>query len=166
MSDDANLTVLLASVVNDETLRKRLAVLQGKLDELTEARAGMQRTAEENQGVLAENQKALRALEAARDDLKMREDALIAEREALTGVINNHTAERSRWEAARKAVDAEHIDRAAQLADGEKTQDAIMRRQYDKEAELREREAKLVEREAAHAAAARHAKAFSEAVAP
>jgi hypothetical protein len=156
---------LLAGVLSDDTFKKRLVALTEETEQAEAAREALRLATEANQQILAEIQRGQRAIDKEKEDLKTQQDAVAAEKAMLTTMLSNHNAERTRWEAARKMTDGEHADRAARLADAEKAQDAVAVRQGAKETELLERERVIAGREAAHAEAARHARAFSEAVA-
>ena len=103
-----------------------------------------------------------REINTARGDLKMREDALAAERAALTGVINSHNAERARWEEARKTVDGGHEIREDRLRVAAAAHAAQVAAQNTKDADLRAREAALAAREAKYGEIGRRSRALAE----
>jgi predicted nucleic acid-binding Zn-ribbon protein len=150
MSDDPGMVALLSAVVNDEAMKKRLLTIQGELEKLREARAAIETATAAHQRTLAEISAVQRALGQEKTNLETAKRDLVDEKAALTQVITNHNAERERWEAVRKTVDAEHAAREAALRDAEAEMVRIRAEHEARDRDLHHRETSVTAREHAH----------------
>ena len=113
---DAGQVAFLSAVVSDPEMKKRLLILQAKMEEIEAGEERLRLANEENNRVLAAAQAGWREVAATRDSLAEHERVLAEKTATLTGVIKTHDAERARWEAVRKMVDDDQAAKAAEIA--------------------------------------------------
>ncbi len=157
---------LLGWVLSEDAFKKRLVELVETTGQAHAAQETLRIQTEAHNQALAEIQHRRRALEAEKAALDEQQKKLQANTDALTKLINNHNAERMRWEAVREQVDDAHAKRELEHAKVDDVQEEVVKQQRAMHDALEQREAAIADREKAHAQAAAHAKAFMEAVTP
>lgn len=149
MSDDPGTVALVIAAVNDESTKARLGQLQAALAEVKAEREAALAAQGKNHEILVGIQEARREVEARSAEIIDRERKLKDDTDRLTGVIASHTAERDRWEAVRKTVDADHVRREAALKEAEAAAERQGQAIAAAQEHLDRREHAVAEREAA-----------------